>query len=79
VVDRLLKERREGVVAVYEPYFLSFDPDTVERSRYSLSPVVVALPAGLRDVSGETRLARITELLTRAVGYQITFGSREQP
>jgi hypothetical protein len=44
-----------------------------------LSPVVVALPAGLRDVSGETRLARITELLTRAVGYQITFGSREQP
>lgn len=78
VVGRLLGEGMEGVVAVYEPYLLSFDPETAERSRDSLNPVVVALPAGLREVSGETRRARLADLLTRAVGYQITFGAREQ-
>jgi vacuolar-type H+-ATPase subunit F/Vma7 len=78
VVQRLLAEGLEGVVVVYEPYLDSFDPGVAERTRGSLTPVVVPLPAGLREVSGDTRRARLAELLTRAVGYQITFGAREQ-
>jgi vacuolar-type H+-ATPase subunit F/Vma7 len=78
LVRRLLDEGIEGVVAVYEPYYDSFPAAIAERSRASLSPVVIALPAGLRQVSGESRRARLADLLTRAVGYQVTFGAREQ-
>jgi vacuolar-type H+-ATPase subunit F/Vma7 len=79
VVGRLIEEEMEGVVAVYEPFYESFPAGMAERTRASLSPVVIALPTGLRQVSGETRRARLADLLTRAVGYQVTFGSREQP
>jgi vacuolar-type H+-ATPase subunit F/Vma7 len=78
VVGRVLEEGMEGVVAVYEAFYESLPPGLAEQSRASLSPVVIALPAGLHQMSGETRRARLADLLTRAVGYQVTFGAREQ-
>lgn len=75
---RLLSEGAEGVVAVYEPYLNGFDPDLRHRAEVSLSPVVVPLPPGTGPTDARARRARISALLGRAVGYQITFGPEEE-
>lgn len=75
-VERLAAERMEGVVAVYEPYLVDCPPAVSARFERSLTPVIVGLPAGLREPSGDIRRARIADMLTRAVGYQVTFGTK---
>lgn len=77
-VDRLTADRIEGVVAVYEPYLVEFPQETIVRLEQSLQPVVIGLPSGLHEPSGGARRARIAAMLTRAVGYQVTFGAREE-
>jgi vacuolar-type H+-ATPase subunit F/Vma7 len=73
----LIKDGERGVIAVYEPFLDDFEG--AERSRLldSLSPVLVALPAGLEADGAAARKARLAGLLQRAVGYHITFGSEE--
>ena len=75
-VERLVADER-GVIAVYEPFFSAFGPQFRERLQRSVSPVVVACPAGLAVGETEERRARILGMLQQAVGYQVTFGSRE--
>ena len=73
-VGRLVAEGERGVIGVYEPFFTQFDARLRERLQQSVVPVVIAVPSGFAEVSGEARRARIAALLTRAVGYHITFG-----
>ncbi len=76
-VGRLLREGLEGVVALYEPFFTALGPQTQRDADTSLSPVIVPLPSGLGEVRHGARQARLSELLSRAVGYHITFGGEE--
>lgn len=78
-VERFCAERTEGVIAIHEPFLEELPPEDVARFERSLRPVVVALPAGLHPPEGDARRARIADMLTRAVGYQVTFGGREGP
>ena len=67
-----------ALIAIYEPFLSALaDPErsTVEAS---LAPVVVPLPAGLERHDEERHRARISEMLSRAVGYHITFGGGER-
>lgn len=72
-VATLIAEGEQGVIAVYEPWFASFDRTDRERLEESVSPVVVAIPSGLEAKGGAERRARLAGLLRRAVGYHITF------
>ena len=73
-LHELMSLGERALIAVYEP-FLSTLPDRVrEAAESSLAPVVVTLPAGLERHDEESHRARISEMLSRAVGYHITFG-----
>lgn len=76
-VRTLIAEGERGVIAVYEPWFASFDRADRERLEESVSPVVVAVPSGLIAEGGAARRARLAGLLQRAVGYHITFEEGE--
>lgn len=73
-MEGLMEAGTGGVIAVYEP-FLAEMPD-VRRAAYEAStfPVVMPLPEGLERHDVESDRARISAMLSRAVGYHITFG-----
>ncbi len=73
-VQALIAQGERGVIGVYEPFFLQFDSGLRERLEQSVVPVVIAVPSGFAAKEGVTRRARIAALLSRAVGYHITFG-----
>ncbi|MFP3915990.1 MAG: V-type ATP synthase subunit F [Actinomycetota bacterium] len=73
VLDRLLEEGRGGVIAVYEPFLEDQDPGRRAGYEASLSPIVMPLPAGRGERDHESHRARISAMLSRAVGYHITF------
>lgn len=73
-VAGLVAGGERGVIAVYEPYLESFDLPELTRLLESVSPVIVALPAGIGAEGAAGRRARLAGLLQRAVGYHITFG-----
>jgi vacuolar-type H+-ATPase subunit F/Vma7 len=73
-VETLLAEPAGAVIAVYEPYLREAAPRQRTAYEASVSPVIVPLPAGLAGRDEEGERARISAMLSRAVGYHITFG-----
>lgn len=71
---RLVDEGRGGVIAVYEPFLTDVPEDERARFESSTFPVVVPLPPGLESRDEQSHRARISAMLSRAVGYHITFG-----
>lgn len=73
-LESLMGEDRGGVIGVYEPYLTEIP--TEERAVFedSTYPVVVPLPTGLEKRDAESHRGRISAMLSRAVGYHITFG-----
>jgi vacuolar-type H+-ATPase subunit F/Vma7 len=74
-LDRMLEEGLPGVVAVYEPFLAEAPSERRGVYDASIAPVVVALPAGLEERGVESHCGRISAMLSRAVGYHITFGA----
>lgn len=74
-IDEIMADNPRGVVAVYEPYLDRLPPDRLGELAGRLEPVVVPLPAGLEARDEESHRARISAMLSRAVGYHITFGA----
>lgn len=77
-LERLMSSHTEGVVAVFEPFLTAMDPEDRARIDASVAPVVVPFPPGLRTPPEEERRARFAEMLSRAVGYRITFRGEEE-
>lgn len=73
-LEEVLAGRPRGVVAVYEPYLDQLPLDRLGDLSARMEPVVVPLPAGLEARDEESHRARISAMLSRAVGYHITFG-----
>ena len=65
-----------GLVAVYEPFLSGMPAGERDRLESSLSPVVVPIPGGLETRDEESHRARISAMLSRAVGYHVTFGAK---
>ena len=78
-LDRLVAEGAGGVIAVYEPFLAETSPARRAIYESSVSPLVVPLPAGLEEHDEESQRARISAMLSRAVGYHITFGEDVSP
>ncbi len=76
-VAALIEDGERGVIAVYEPFLDGFESERRHRMLQSVSPVVVALPAGLDTGTASARRARLAGLLQRAVGYHISFREGE--
>jgi vacuolar-type H+-ATPase subunit F/Vma7 len=73
-VERIVDESMRGVIAVYEPFLAGASPTRRAVFDASVSPVIVPLPAGLEERDEESHRVRISAMLSRAVGYHITFG-----
>lgn len=73
-LDRLLDESMRGVIAVYEPFLAQVSPEKLGAYEALVAPVVVPLPAGLEEHDEGSHQARISAMLSRAIGYHITFG-----
>lgn len=71
----LIDEGERALIAVYEPFWSAMPEGEREAVESSLTPVVLPLPAGLERHDEERHRARIAEMLSRAVGYHITFGA----
>lgn len=76
-VAEALEGGERGVIAVYEPFLDEFEPARARRLLESVSPVIVALPAGIGAEAIAGRRARLAGLLQQAVGYHITFRSED--
>lgn len=74
LLDQLIAEGASGVIAVYERFFDEVPPDRMAAYDASVAPVVVPLPAGLEEHDVQSHRVRISAILSRAVGYHITFG-----
>lgn len=73
-LERIMDESMRGVIAIYEPYLTEASSDRRAAFEASTSPVVVPLPAGLEEHDEQSHRIRISAMLSRAVGYHITFG-----
>lgn len=73
-LQELVAGGERALIAIYEPFLSSMPDSERETAELSLAPVVVPLPAGLERHDEERHRARISEMLSRAVGYHITFG-----
>lgn len=71
---RLLDAEASGVIAVYQPFLAELPADQLAAYEASVSPVVVLLPSGLEEHDDVSHRTRISAMLSRAVGYHITFG-----
>lgn len=78
-VRRLVAGGERALIAVYEPFLAALGDEERDAIEASLDPVVVPLPAGLERYDEDTHRARISAMLSRAVGYHITFGGRSEP
>lgn len=74
VLEELMSGDRGGVIAVYEPFLDEVPEQDRVQFEASTFPVVVPLPPGLHTRDKESHRARISAMLSRAVGYHITFG-----
>lgn len=70
----LISGGEQALIAIYEPFLAALPSRQREAAESSLDPVVVPVPAGIERPGEERHRARISEMLSRAVGYHITFG-----
>ena len=76
-VAQVLDEGERGVIAIHEPYYDDFDAQFRRRCDEMVAPIVLPLPMGTA-VAASDRRARLTEMLQRVIGYQISFEEPER-
>lgn len=69
---QLLRAEERGVIAIHEPFFDALDAVLRTRCEAMVAPVVLPLPTGSAEAAHDRR-ARLTRMLQRAIGYQMTF------
>lgn len=73
VIRDFLADGERGVIGVYAPLFDALPEDFRSRLSASVSPVVVAVPAGIGAEPEVTRRDRLARRLQRAIGFHISF------
>ena len=75
-VRRVLADGESGVIAVHEPFYEDFEAGFRHRCDEMVAPIVLPLPTGSPTAASD-RKARLTAMLQRVIGYQISFEERE--
>ncbi len=78
ILCKLLEGEEASLIAVRQDLLQAMDRRLQRRIENSYRPVVMAIPGGTPTTSGEGRRRYITELIRRAIGFHITFGT-ERP
>jgi vacuolar-type H+-ATPase subunit F/Vma7 len=75
-LERLAADPEAGVIGIHAPFFDAIPPAARLRYEDMVAPVVVAVPLGSGEGTGDHQ-ARLASLLQRAIGYRISFGEGE--
>jgi vacuolar-type H+-ATPase subunit F/Vma7 len=74
----LMHDEDASLIAVRQDLLKGIDPRLQRQIDTSYRPIVMAIPGGGLALPGEGRQRYIVELIRRAIGFHITFGT-EQP
>jgi vacuolar-type H+-ATPase subunit F/Vma7 len=79
VLRALLEAGEASLIAVRQELLQAIDPRLRRQIDASYRPVVIAIPGGTPTRPGEERRHHIAELIRRAIGFHITFGTEKPP
>ena len=77
VLRELLEGGEASLIAVRQDLLQTIDPRLRRQIETSYRPVVMLIPGGTPTTTGEGRHRYIAELIRRAIGFHITFGTEE--
>jgi vacuolar-type H+-ATPase subunit F/Vma7 len=72
---QLLVEGEASLIAIRQDLLQALPPRLQRQIENSFSPLVMAIPAGDPTTPLGERRRYVTELIRRAIGFQITFGA----
>lgn len=80
--ERLLRRRMaespDGIIALHAPYYAQLPADLRQRIALQYRPLVVALPDGLPARGEFSRQQLLAEMLSRVIGFSISFRAAPQ-
>jgi len=74
----LLDDAEASLIVVREDLLEAMPPRLRRRAARSVEPLVMGIPGGLPDITGEERRERLTELIRQAIGFQITLDADDE-
>jgi V/A-type H+-transporting ATPase subunit F len=77
LLRKLLEGEEASLIAVRQDLLRAIDPRLQRQIETSYRPVVMLIPGGTPAPPGEGRHHYIAELIRRAIGFHITFGTEE--
>ena len=77
VMRQLLEADEASLIVVHRGLLQGMTPRLRRQIETSYRPVVVDIPGGMPTLSTGERRRQITELIRRAIGFQITFGPEQ--
>jgi vacuolar-type H+-ATPase subunit F/Vma7 len=75
LLHEFLEQAQPDLIAVRSDLIEDMDLQLQRRVDRSHRPVVIAIPGGTPSMPGQGRQRDIADLIRRAVGFQITFGT----
>jgi vacuolar-type H+-ATPase subunit F/Vma7 len=79
ILRKLLAGDEASLIVIRRGLWQAMPPRLRRQIERSYRPVVMDIPGSAPTLSGETRRRQIAELIRRAIGFQITFGTEEAP
>jgi len=75
VLSKLLTGHEASLIVIRRGLVQAMSPRLRRQIESSYRPVVMEIPGSMPTLSGGDRRRQITELIRRAIGFQITFGT----
>lgn len=76
ILDELLTGDEASLIVVRQGLLEAMGTRLQRRVRHSYRPVVIGIPGGIPTITASMRRQHyLTELIRRAIGFRITFGS----
>lgn len=79
ILRKLMTGNEASLIVIHREFLQAMDPGLQRQIELSYRPVVVDLPGGLSATPGEGHRRHIIEVIRRAIGFHITFGSEQAP
>jgi vacuolar-type H+-ATPase subunit F/Vma7 len=77
VLRKLMTGDEASLIVIHRGFLHAMDPRLQRQIEISYRPVVVDVPGGLSATPGEGHRRHIIELIRRAIGFHITFGTEQ--
>jgi vacuolar-type H+-ATPase subunit F/Vma7 len=77
VLHKLLTGDEASLIVVRRDLLQAMTPRLQRQIKTSYRPVVVDIPGGIPTTPGEERRRQVAEIIRRAIGFHITFGTEQ--